>query len=312
MRSTLYLLFLLLILAESVQAQPIAIVESKCAVPGEKIVAKGTFKNLSSITIKCIKRDGTDWNEFKNVNYGINEDKDEIIFSMPNFAYVDIDSCSVRFRFDKEAKVLAQSTIGSCECDIVSEIIKLNNMKPPLSRNMIIEHIAYLKNQKSCYGSTVFTTTDMERLRRANFTDEEISKISGVPQSINLGLAAIVVEGSKEVTPAPMIRIFLTPKSFLDERQPFTTVKGFFERIDVNLGYAPLSIRTDKERSQHILVGFSYEMNKYALFNAGVAFSVTEEQRQLHPYFGITIDSNLLRDIGVLSKTKSLGFAGSF
>lgn len=52
-----------------------------------------------------------------------------------------------------------------------------------------------------------------------------------------------------------------------------------------------------------MLTGLSFEINKSALLNIGRAFAVNDKTHdKSQTYFGITIDQNYLKEIGITTK----------
>jgi hypothetical protein len=76
---------------------------------------------------------------------------------------------------------------------------------------------------------------------------------------------------------------------------------GFLQRFDVNFGYTASSAKIDNEKTNFVLTGLSFELNKAALVNFGVAHAVNDVQHEKRQaYVGITVDYNILKELGVV------------
>ena len=105
------------------------------------------------------------------------------------------------------------------------------------------------------------------------------------------------------------------PKSFYAPRKDLFEIKynwlpvpsGLFslDKWDLNIGLTSSASTSDNsatnDNKNYVLVGFSFEINRSALFNVGRAFvpgNTTGEKSQW--YFGITVDQNFFKDIGFI------------
>ncbi len=151
---------------------------------------------------------------------------------------------------------------------------------------------------------------DIKKLNEANLSEDLIANMSRHRQYLTIGISGIWLGDTRDIVTSPMIRIFISPRSYFDPRKPFWS-KGWgsfgptdLKRYDLNLGYtSKTSTDSGAERKNYLLLGLSFELNRAALLNFGVAFvpgDIAGDQTQ--PYFGITMDSNLLKDIGILDK----------
>lgn len=156
------------------------------------------------------------------------------------------------------------------------------------------------------------------KLKAAGFNDDVIGKLARHGQRVSIGIAGIWLNETKDLVTSPILRIFLTPKSFFDPRKPFWSQfnlndfplpipTGLFDRdrYDINIGYTTKTSTTDNgsEKKSYLLLGVSFELNRSALFNFGWALvpgDIDGKQKQI--YFGITVDYNILKDLGILEK----------
>lgn len=196
---------------------------------------------------------------------------------------------------------------------LVRESIQLK--KKGLSDTAIVDHL-YLK--KSGFGEIKLTGAEIVALKDATFQDDFIAKFEGTPQYVTVGIAAIWLYSTAEISAAPMLRVFLRPRSYFKERHlsPWRGSGNIFkktynfvmDRLDLNFGYTNPTYTTKntdeiKEKRSYVLVGGSFELNRSALFNFGVALmpgDIKGKEKQL--YFGITVDYNSLKEVGLIPK----------
>jgi hypothetical protein len=124
-------------------------------------------------------------------------------------------------------------------------------------------------------------------------------------QNVTLGAAYVWIVGISEFAPTVMMRILLSPRTY--QQQDSTTfnlmadkIPGAKGRIDLNIGRTSDVLthnpKDDKEKKAYTIVGLSYMVNASAFINFGV---VPENG---YGYLGITVDYNLLKGLGVVSK----------
>lgn len=164
------------------------------------------------------------------------------------------------------------------------------------------------------FGNTKLTASSIEKLKHAGFDESFIGKMEGHGQTVTLGVAAIWLWNTANLTVTPIIRIFLEPRSYFSARKPFWGGwKNFFpcglfqgKRYDLNFGYTtitPTSKDSTLEEKSYVLAGFSFELNRSALLNLGYALVPGDaEGSERQWYVGLTIDQNFLKDIGIMKK----------
>jgi len=100
---------------------------------------------------------------------------------------------------------------------------------------------------------------------------------------------------------------------FLDNLRP-SNPHAWIKRINLCFGYSQAKFKTEKnfltdiadkyrtkeDTKKFILTGFSYELNFAVLLNVGYAFAVTGRFRDSRAYWGVTMDSNLFKQLGLL------------
>ncbi len=210
---------------------------------------------------------------------------------------------------------------------LIEEAILLK--KGGVSDSTIVDHLYYLglsENDevhatKCVFGNTRLTGYEISRLKSAGFQDDFIAKTEGHPQNVTLGVAAIWLNRTAVLVGAPMLRVFLVPRSYFKKRRDYwgTCWWGMcwkypslpvglidHERWDLNFGLTTVTSTTSDgtgEKRSYVLVGLSHELNLSALLNIGWALvpgDIKGTDKQF--YFGITVDYNLLKSLGVVSK----------
>lgn len=159
--------------------------------------------------------------------------------------------------------------------------------------------------------------------------------MTGERQHINLGVSAVWLNETRSVVAAPMLRIFLIPKSFYEPRADlFKIIKALdgsiafrsgngvidgtlyrntvgtlwalLQRTDLNVGYTSTT-STDATTGNNVsksyyLVGVSFEINPAALLNVGYAVLSGKADNGVRGqwYVGLTVDENILRSLKIL------------
>ncbi|MDP2682247.1 MAG: hypothetical protein Q8P28_05490 [Deltaproteobacteria bacterium] len=198
-------------------------------------------------------------------------------------------------------------------------------------------NIAEDYTKKNVFGNAKLTSREVLALKVATFDDNFISKMTGERQHINLGVSAIWLYDTKSVVAAPMLRIFLIPKSFYEPRRelikwrwvadsnslakecPINCSFGWtlwnfaknipmalLNRTDLNVG-STTSTSTDATTGKNVdksyyLVGLSFEINPAVLLNLGYAAISGKVDSGIRKqwYLGLTIDENVLRAAKIL------------
>ncbi len=201
--------------------------------------------------------------------------------------------------------------------DVVYEAIKMKQ-SGSFQEPFIIDHLFHARKADeydNVFGNIKLTADEMSVLNSVKFSDDFIAKMEGQPQYVTIGMAGIWLNETAELVAAPMIRIFLTPRSYYSPRKPLIESFGIFklptgfrfvDKWDLNVGYtASASTQKNgdpaKEQKNYVLIGLSYEINRSALFNIGMAYvpgDVKGVQKQV--YFGFTLDQNILKQVGLL------------
>jgi hypothetical protein len=193
----------------------------------------------------------------------------------------------------------------------VDEAIQLK--KSGVSDAFIANHLhqAALRDRRpeppGVFGNIHLTGEDVLKLKKAGFQDEFITNFEGHPQYVSLALAAIWLKETHDIVAAPILRVFLVPRSFYKKQRPFW--RGYMpagltdlDKWDLNFG---ITTRTETdgggegapaEEKMYLLVGLSNQLNPSALFNIGIAM-VTKDIRgeQTQPYVGLTVDFNIFK-----------------
>jgi hypothetical protein len=177
------------------------------------------------------------------------------------------------------------------------------------------------------FGWAKLTQKQIEDLK-AKFTTDFIKNYTGVPQYVTVGASAVYLFNSNTVVGGAILRIQITPRSFYAptcgwpwskipddvedkifswKRIGYNLTPGnpnaWINRFDLNFGLttAASTDNTNTESSPFILAGISYELHKAALLNFGYGFSTGGSNTKTGQlYFGITVDSNLLKTVGFI------------
>lgn len=204
----------------------------------------------------------------------------------------------------------------------VDEAVKLKRLG--METNDIVEHLYHksvnkhlacrrVEREMKMFGCAELNQVDIEKLVHAGYDQKFIAKFEGQEQYVTVGLAAIWLSNYSDLTTAPMARIFLRPRSYFKERVSWSQSSDWgdyvLDRMDLAFGYSNPALVKDKagqianERNSYVLFGVSWEINRSALFNLGYAVIPGDrlwENAQF--YFGFTLDSNFLKEIGMVTK----------
>lgn len=185
------------------------------------------------------------------------------------------------------------------------------------------------KNEKYQFGYAQLTPDQEARLGKS-FSQDFIKNWVGVPQYVTIGASAIYLARDNKMVGAGVLRIFFYPRNYFAplnnlpcSPKPKEDVKSkedvkFWERIKyninpdnpqawihriaLNVGLTTAAGTDTSNADNFLLVGISYEINRAALFNIGWAVSTVTgpagSRGQI--YYGITLDSNLLKVLGVM------------
>ncbi len=221
----------------------------------------------------------------------------------------------VKVRIVLGGRISNQKDFGVYPINLIEESIELK--KSGVSDSTIVDHLYHLgegeKNEKT-FGNIKLTNGEIKKLKEAGFQDDFIAKFEGHPQHVTLGVAAIWLTETTDLTYAPMIRIFLEPRSYFKKRRDYwkDVYWGLYlphgliqyDRWDLNFGVTTLTSTDDSsEQKNYVLIGLSHEINRSALLNIGGAILPGDiKGKQSQVYFGITVDYNFLKYLGIVDK----------
>jgi len=152
-----------------------------------------------------------------------------------------------------------------------------------MQESAIIDHLAYVDRltQARTYDSRVYfgkcplSARQIDRLRKEGFQNDFIAKFEGQPQHVTLGVAGLWLQKTADLVYAPIIRIFLKPRSYFHAYRPY-----FFGRW-----------------------GLSHQLNQSAFLNIGCALLPGDTKYvDSQFYVGFTLDANFLKEIGIIGK----------
>jgi hypothetical protein len=173
------------------------------------------------------------------------------------------------------------------------------------------------------FGSAKLTKDQMTKLKKS-FEEDFIENWVGVKQRITVGAAGVFLTDADELVAAAIIRILTPPRSFHAKLNlwPWSRIKqkphkrntlkllrynidpdhfdAWINRFDLNVGVTTATSTDDVESGNFILAGFSYEINRAAFLNFGLAVSTAGNVEDTDQwYVGITLDQNILKILGV-------------
>lgn len=276
-------------------------------IAGDIVTIQGNFGEKQEDSYVILSDKTTDKVEIKSW------DKNKLEFIVPPRCKRKI--VDVNLYINKEKKCAAQ--FGLYGIEIVEEAIKLKQSN--MQETSIIDHLYYTSRstEDECFdpngyfGNYRLTATQIEKLQDVGFEDDFITKFEGHPQHVTLGLTALWLHKTADLVYAPMIRIFLKPRSYFYAHKPYfgSWHIGLFQldRWDLSLGYTTKTPTTEYDNSteekSYALIGFSNQLNRSALLNIGWALVPGDiEGVETQFYVGFTIDSNFLKEIGIVNK----------
>jgi hypothetical protein len=199
----------------------------------------------------------------------------------------------------------------------LAEMAKILKKSGMLDSN-IVDHLFHKGKQRlganseveDSFGNTSLTADEIYELKQCGFQDEFIAKLEGHPQYVSLGIAPIWLTRTANLAYAPIVRVLLIPRSYFYDYRPYISWPfGFFQldRWDLNFGYTNRTSTTEsneiKEKKSYALIGLSNQLNRSSLLNIGFALVPGDiEGVETQIYIGFTVDYNLLKGIGVVSK----------
>lgn len=123
-------------------------------------------------------------------------------------------------------KVTNQKGFGVYPINLIEESIHLK--RKGVSDSTIVDHLYHMGELgcdnctiKESFGNIRLTKDGIEKLKEAGFQDDFIAKFEGHPQYVTLGVAGIWLTETTDLAAAPMLRIFLVPRGYFEERPPF-------------------------------------------------------------------------------------------
>jgi uncharacterized protein YjdB len=180
-----------------------------------------------------------------------------------------------------------------------------------------------LKNPKYKFGWAELTTDQKVELRKS-FSEDFIKNWVGVPQYVTIGASAIYLVRDNNMVGAGVVRIFFFPRSYYIELNSLPwSVKAaedkkcywqrfkyninpdnrdaWIHRVALNLGLTSGSGTETSNSDNFFLLGLSYELTKAAQINVGwAAVTTTQSGSRGQIYVGITLDSNVLKVLGIM------------
>jgi len=133
---------------------------------------------------------------------------------------------------------------------------------------------------------------------------------------VTLGVAGLWLQKTADLVYAPIIRIFLKPRSYFHAYRPYFFDHwgqlfqcGLFQldRWDINVGLTS-NTQTAKsseaeEKERYVLIGLSHQLNQSAFLNIGWALLPGDTKYvDGQFYVGFTLDANFLKEIGIIGK----------
>lgn len=152
------------------------------------------------------------------------------------------------------------------------------------------------------FGNMVMTPEQLTSLRQKGFSDAFIRNMEGYGKPVSIGIAAVWLNKSADLTASPIVRIPLTKRSYYDPARSRVLSTDF---IDLNFGYTTAAETKDDaaagEKTNYILVGLSYEIKRAVYLSGGWGISPGDVEGNRTQYFvALTLDSSLLEQLGIL------------
>ncbi len=124
---------------------------------------------------------------------------------------------------------------GSSSKSGVAELVDgaLTLKKSGMSDSAIIDHLYQFglieaggrPEAKGVFGNARLTKDEIVKLKQAGFQDDFIAKFEGYPQYVTIGVAAIMLTYTNDIVAAPILRVFLVPRSYFQAQRPYWTKK---------------------------------------------------------------------------------------
>lgn len=91
---------------------------------------------------------------------------------------------------------------------------------------------------KGVFGNARLTENDIVKLKQAGFRDDFIAKFEGYPQYVTIGVAAIMLTYTNDIVVAPILRLFLVPRSYFQAQRPYWKKLGSHFPLRYPIGYS--------------------------------------------------------------------------
>jgi hypothetical protein len=286
-------------------------IKPEVGIPGDIITIQGDFGEKQEDSYMILSDMRTD--RIKIVCW----EKDKVKFMVPPRLYRAIVNVELYINGTRKCTADMKFGLYASRIDLVNEAIKLRKIR--MQESTIIDHLDHISrsstdgspDRKGRFGNYRLTGSQITKLREEGFQDDFIAKFEGHPQHVSVGIAPLWLLKTKDLVYAPMIRILLTPRSYFYERSPYISWPWFglwqIERWDLNFGYTTKTSTEESndigEEKNYALIGFSNQLNRSAFLNIGWALVPGDiEGVETQYYFGFTVDYNVLKGIGVVSK----------
>jgi hypothetical protein len=176
--------------------------------------------------------------------------------------------------------------------DLVEEAIEIR--KTNMNKQLIIDRLRHKYSDKDYkFGQVSLDEGEVKRLYEAGYDDEFIRQLEGVPSVVTLAPAFVWLGESQSGVGAVIIRVNLKPDPAKDH--------PFYHLVKLNIGMTvePVDEKkegtTDTVSTTFYLLGGSYQINRHALFNVGLAVPSTRDLQVGEQFYaGFTIDTDLL------------------
>jgi len=225
------------------------------------------------------------------------------------------------------AEVPVEVIIDSQKLTVHPEVKRAVEMKKAGLSAQTILNVFDKENVFAKFKRTKLSADDVKALKSVGFEDDFIEKLNLVPSYLTVGPAVVWLKDVNDVVGSALVRIYLPPRSFFERRaeltlfpwSPSVAPKDFWkckeecwilnplslvDRLDLNFGVTTNAKAEEKgEKTAYFLLGGSYEFNRFALLNYGLAFSTEGDFKESSQfYLGFTVDSNILKELGFMSK----------
>ena len=141
------------------------------------------------------------------------------------FSFGTVACSSIEIKPEEKKKLVEEKKklVEEEKKKLVDKAINLKNIN--MQESTIIDHLAYVDRKydsRVYFGKCPLSADQIDSLRKAGFQNDFIAKFEGQPQYVTLGVAGVWLQKTADLVYAPIIRIFLKPRSYFHAYRPYT------------------------------------------------------------------------------------------